>query len=94
MSKKLEELGRKPAYVYYFAHDLPGDDAGAFHSSELWYMFGTLDRCWRPFTKADHDLSDKMIGYWTNFMKTGNPNSEGDETWRPCTKDDEFVLAL
>lgn len=94
MSKKLEELGRKPAYVYYFAHDLPGDDAGAFHSSELWYMFGTLDRCWRPFTKADHDLSDKMIDYWTNFMKTGNPNSEGDETWRPCTCEDEFVLVL
>lgn len=94
MSKKLEELGRKPAYVYYFAHDLPGDDAGAFHSSELWYMFGTLDRCWRPFTEEDYALSDKMISYWTNFMKTGNPNSEGDETWRPCTKDDEFVLAL
>lgn len=35
----LEKLGRKPAYVYYFTRALLGDDAGAFHSSELWYMF-------------------------------------------------------
>lgn len=32
---------------------LPGDDAGAFHSSELWYIFGTLGRCWRPYKKSD-----------------------------------------
>lgn len=55
-SQKLEELGRKPAYVYYFTHDLPGNDAGAFHSAELWYMFGTLDRCWRPFTDEEFIL--------------------------------------
>ncbi len=93
-SKKLEELGRKPAYVYYFSHDLPGDNAGAFHSSELWYMFGTLSRCWRPFTEADHTLSDKMLNYWTNFMKTGDPNGEGLDEWNPCTADNEFVLTL
>ena len=37
-SHKLEELGRKPAYVYFFTRNLPGDDQGAWHSSELWYM--------------------------------------------------------
>ena len=56
-SYKLEELGRKPAYTYYFTHELPGDQRGAWHSSELWYMFGTLDRCWRPFTEEDYALS-------------------------------------
>ena len=93
-SKKLEDLGRKPAYVYYFTRDLPGDDAGAFHSAELWYMFGTLDRCWRPFTDADRVLSDKMLDYWTNFMKSGDPNGDGLEKWKPCTADDEFILKL
>lgn len=93
-SKKLEELKRKPAYVYYFSHDLPGDDNGAFHSSELWYMFGTLNRCWRPFTDRDISLSVKMLDYWTNFMKTGNPNGPDLDEWRPFTASDEFVFEL
>lgn len=63
-------------YVYYFAHDLPGDHSGAFHSGELWYMFGTLGRCFRPFTDADYKLSDEMIDSWTGFMKNGDPGFE------------------
>ena len=76
------ELGYTPSYVYYFKHRLPGDDSGAFHSSELWYMFGTLDRCWRPFTDKDRQLSEKMLDYWCNFIKTGDPNGDGLEEWK------------
>jgi hypothetical protein len=47
-------------YLYCFDRQMPGDDAGAFHSSELWYEFGTLDRCWRPFIEADYRLSDTL----------------------------------
>ena len=60
-SLALEKLGRKPAYVYYFTRALLGDDAGAFHSSELWYMFGTLGRSWRPKTEGDYALSKEMM---------------------------------
>lgn len=93
-SQKLEDLGRKPAYVYYFTHDLPGDDFGAWHSCELWYMFGTMDRCWRPWEKHDYELSEKMLDYWVNFMRTGNPNGEGDQEWQPCTKENPVVFEL
>lgn len=93
-SQKLEELGRKPAYVYYFTRDLPGNDAGAFHSAELWYMFGTLGRCWRPMEAHDYELSNKMLGYWVNFMKTGDPNGVDLPEWKPCTKDDPNVQEL
>ena len=41
--------GRKAPYYYRFDVAMPGDDAGAFHSSELWFSFGTLATCWRPF---------------------------------------------
>ncbi len=91
-SHKLEELGRNPAYVYYFTRDLPGSNDGAFHSSELWYMFGTLGRCWRPMEKQDYALSERMLGYWVNFMKTGNPNGDGLEEWKPCTKADPAIM--
>ena len=93
-SLALEKLGRKPAYVYYFTRALLGDDAGAFHSSELWYMFGTLGRSWRPKTEGDYALSKEMMDDWTNFMKTGNPNAEGKDDWKPCTKDDPYVQVL
>lgn len=71
--------GKKPMYMYVFERRLPGEREHAFvneafHSGELWYLFGTLDRCWRPFTEADRRLSEQMMDYWTNFAKTGNPN--------------------
>lgn len=70
--------GLKPIHIYNFARALPGDRAGAFHSSELWYVFGTLERCWRAgardgFTDADRALSQAMLDYWTAFAATGDP---------------------
>lgn len=70
-----------PGYVYHFTHDLPGSEDGCFHSCELWYTFGTLDRCWRPMGEGDAALSARMLDYWTNFMKTGDPNGPGLPRW-------------
>lgn len=93
-SQKLEELGRKPAYVYDFLRDLPGDEQGAWHSAELWYMMGTMGRCWRPWTAGDYALSARMLDYWCNFMRTGDPNGEGLPKWEPCGKEKPFVMEL
>ncbi|HPI69294.1 MAG TPA: carboxylesterase family protein [Bacteroidales bacterium] len=86
-----EEQGGK-AYAYQFARPLPGDDAGAFHSSELWFIFHTLDRCWRPLTEGDEDLSQYMVDCWTNFSKSGNPNGQGEEKWKPYTTNNPFFM--
>ena len=91
-SRKLAELGRKPAYVYYFTRELPGDGWGAYHSSELLYMFGTLDRCWRPWEERDYKLSEKMIDYWCNFMKNGDPNGAGLAEWKNCTGEEDVMV--
>ena len=91
-SMMTEKLWNQPSYVYYFTHHLPGDDWGAFHGAELWYMFGTLDRCWRPFGPDDRRLCDDMLRYWTDFMKTGRPAE--DEEWRPCRAEDPFIKIL
>lgn len=93
-SHKLEELGRDPAYVYYFSRDLPGDEQGAWHSSELWYMFGTMHRCWRPWEARDYVLCANILDYWTNFMKSSDPNAGELPIWKPCSKDGSFVLEL
>ncbi len=87
-----EEKGGK-AYAYQFARPLPGDDAGAFHSAELWFIFHTLDRSWRPFTEGDEVLSQYMVDCWTNFAKYGNPNGKGNERWNAYTKENaQFML--
>lgn len=91
LSRKLEEMGRQPGYVYYFTRRPLGDQAGAFHSSELWYMFGTLKRSWRPKDEADYALSGRMLDAWTNFMKSGNPNGHGEGDWKPCTGGNPYV---
>lgn len=80
-------------YEYEFLRELPTDEshpasaAGAFHSAELWYMFGTLDRSWRPFTQADHALSVRMLDAWTDFCKSGNPGwpaYKQDKPYKEC----------
>lgn len=80
-----------PAWAYQFARPLPTDGRenvlkGAFHSSDLWYVFKSLKHCWRPWTDADWDLSEKMITAWTNFAKYSNPNGEGEGVWTPTTR--------
>lgn len=79
--------GRKPPYLYLFDHDLPGSGDGSFHSSELWYVFGTLSRCWRPMDGRDFDISVSMTKAWANFARNGNPNGAGIPKWTPYTED-------
>ena len=83
-----EQQGKKPVYFYRFERDLPENEPqspktlkGAFHSAELWYIFGTLKRCWRPMTQEDESLSLTMLDMWTNFAKTGDPNGENLPKW-------------
>ena len=77
-----------PSYGYYFSRQLPGDSAGAFHSAELWYMFGTWRRCWRPMTEEDHSLSEWMLDRWADFIRSGNPG------WAVCNRDAGFYQRL
>jgi len=77
------EQSSKPAYAYLFERSPPGDDNGAFHSAELWYVFHSFSHSWRPFTAGDEALSFKIVDYWTNFAKFGNPNGKDGGTWTP-----------
>ena len=94
-----QERGGK-AWAYEFARPLPDDGShpedrlkGAFHSSDLWFVFKSLQHCWRPWTKGDWDLSEKMITAWTNFAKYADPNGPDGGVWTPCTKEnDSFML--
>jgi para-nitrobenzyl esterase len=90
----LEDQGNSPAYLYCFNRRLPGDDAGAYHSAELWYLFETLNRNWRPFTGDDYELSLLVADYWSNFIKTGNPNGQHRPQWSQWTKGSPLTMDL
>jgi para-nitrobenzyl esterase len=80
-----------PKYYYVFGPHIPGwDNAGAFHSCDLWFWFETLAKCWRPFNGKHYDLARKMCNYWANFIRSGDPNGvDADGTplprWTPYT---------
>lgn len=81
------------AYMWMFGRMLPGDDKGAWHSSDLWYWFGTLKNCWRPMDKTDHAISEDMSTYLCNFVKNGAPNGDGVPLWGKCT-DSKTVMCF
>ena len=77
---------RAGAYIYFFDIDAPGDANGAFHSSDLRYMFGTLEGSWRPYRECDYAASDLMIRYLAAFARTGDPNGDGRPYWKKAEK--------
>jgi len=85
---------KQPSYTWYFDRQLPGDDNGAWHSSDLWYWFGTLDNCWRPMTEKDRALSEQMTDYLCRFVSTGDPNGGGAPAWKPSGKGQKAALCL
>jgi para-nitrobenzyl esterase len=63
---------------------------GAFHGDEVPYVFGDLNLVTGALDGApragrweavDFRLSDTMLGYWANFVKTGDPNSGDLPKW-------------
>ena len=95
-----ENQYQNPHYVYEFGGDIPGEDhPGAFHSSDLWFFFETLAKCWRPFTGKHYDLSRQMCNYWSNFIKCGNPNGTDCtgipmEDWTPFDIQDSNLMSF
>ncbi len=72
-------------YEYEFQHAIPGQEAqGAVHSADLPYVFGYFPKQGNisgNFNDTDFKLADLMETYWTNFAKTGDPNSSGVPKW-------------
>ncbi|MBQ6439687.1 MAG: carboxylesterase family protein [Mogibacterium sp.] len=78
--------GKSPVYGYLFDRKLPGNSFKAFHGSDLWYMFGNMDKSWRPFERFDYDLKDEMVHYVANFVRFQNPNGDGLPYWPPVSR--------
>ena len=84
LAKNWCSKAEQSSYTWYFDRQLPGDDCGAWHSSDLWYWFGTLPNCWRPMEPKDYDLSRQMVTYLCGFAAGNTPAGTGYPAWAPA----------
>jgi para-nitrobenzyl esterase len=86
-AQQRRQTSHYPIYGYLFTHVEPGPDSarfGAFHSSEIPYVFGTLDQApERGFTALDQRVSERLQAYWVSYIKTGDPNGARRHHWPP-----------
>ena len=62
---------------------------GAPHACEIEYCMGNLDLIKEyAWTKDDYKVSETMMNYFANFIKTGNPNSPGLPDWPQARPND------
>ncbi|MBW1845345.1 MAG: carboxylesterase family protein, partial [Deltaproteobacteria bacterium] len=68
-------------FVYRFTRVRPGaEQLGAFHTAEIPYVFDTADT-WLPRGERDQWLTKRMLRYWVQFARNGDPNGEGLPIW-------------
>ncbi|MFG3282269.1 carboxylesterase/lipase family protein [Streptomyces sp. NPDC048111] len=81
---------QQPVWRYEFADPAPPRPTpapppfplGATHTTELPYLFDLGGRP-RAMTEAQHRLAATMIGYWSRFARSGDPNGSGAPRWSP-----------
>jgi para-nitrobenzyl esterase len=96
-ARRRSARSNKAVYLYLFNHVQPGPESArykVFHSSELPYVFNTLDTTGRQFTAQDHVLANTISDYWVNFVKTGNPNSGNLTAWPRHTASAPQIMEL
>ena len=93
-AETLEEQKNGPVYLYCLDRKLPGDEKGAFHAADLWYVFQTFMRGWRPWTGEDYELAHACNSYWAGFARTGKPCGPDLPEWTPYTKENPLTMEL
>ena len=71
-------------FLYRFTHVSPFGAAsglGAFHGSEIAYVFGHTLKPGADYQPADHRLSDQMMTMWLHFARTGDPSLMNSSGW-------------
>jgi para-nitrobenzyl esterase len=80
----------KPIWRYVYTHTFENDPNNltpfrAFHAAELPFVFGdpSYVKGFGPHTAtpAELTLAGQLMGYWSRFAKTGDPNESGATAW-------------
>jgi len=102
------QAGEKDVYMFNFSQVIPlplpvmqsfhepepPAGYGAFHGSELWYVFNNLSSL--PWTVSDQDvvLAEQMSSAWLNFALYGKPGAMGGSEWPAFSVDHPVAMQL
>ena len=84
------------AWIYYFTRQRAGpggEKLGAYHGTEIPYVFGTHDD-WLPVEAIDIELTGAVMDYWAQFARSGDPNISSLPDWPVYTAEEPAVLEL
>lgn len=85
-AEQAEKGLKKPVRLCTFIHPVPGGDGGSYHGEDQFYVFHTLFKYWQPYGEKDEALSRRLMAYWTNFAKTGDPNGVDPMSGKPLAE--------
>jgi para-nitrobenzyl esterase len=71
-------------YTHRYENAAILNELRAFHTAELPFVFGSPQLIsGRPYTPSAAELTfaSQMMGYWSRFAKTGDPNGMGATPW-------------
>ncbi|XP_037924223.1 neuroligin-4, Y-linked isoform X2 [Hermetia illucens] len=83
----LHSADHRNSYLYVFDYQTKFGDfpqrQGCIHGEDLPYIFGAplvggFSHFTRNYTKSEIGLSEIVMLYWSNFVRTGNPNEQLD----------------
>lgn len=77
---------QEPVRRFFFSHVFdsgPARPLGAGHGFDLFYVLRLFPFSWWTPSDREVALSDAMMGYWTRFAKTGDPNGGAAPPWAP-----------
>jgi para-nitrobenzyl esterase len=85
-----------PTFRYDFDHalDLGMPGLGAFHASELPFVFGNPLQPEVPLASADLPVVKQVMAYWGSMATHGDPNTTGQLAWPPYDTTNETQLVL
>ncbi|XP_062033242.1 cocaine esterase-like isoform X2 [Lepus europaeus] len=94
------QRSRAPVYFYEFQHrpsftkDLRPPHVRADHGDEILFVFRSFLYGKKvPLTEEEELLNRRVMKYWANFARNGNPNGEGLPHW-PVFDEEERYLQL
>ncbi|XP_018867869.3 cocaine esterase [Gorilla gorilla gorilla] len=92
------QRSRAPVYFYEFQHqpswlkNIRPSHVKADHGDEVPFVFGSFfGGNYVKFTEEDEQLSRKMMKYWANFARNGNPNGKGLPHWPLFDQEEQYL---
>ena len=92
---------RPPVWRYLYTHRYENDPTlnalRAFHTAELPFVFGSPQLIFGgPYTPSPAEITfaGQMMGYWSQFAKTGNPNATPSTLWPRYDASTDAMLQL